>query len=254
MTGENSASTASRGDASSNRSTRRQRFPAERLNLEHIDAPGGLIDIEPAASQIVAVALVDFVVDHVLEAKAPAAQFRKRQHQVALAASWGVVHDDDMRNAVLAGPGTGHEAIRASVAGPGRGGMDLRPVAAAKRIGLSQQKQQFVVETGNLTVDGFDRPATKVRRHAHARSIDLALLEEAQARREEGDCGGGSMLRPGEGGRRAGFVVVLEEARESVLVVEAGIQVVAHGVGVPGLQAVIQSLVVAIVEALLLQR
>src|ERR1700730_16995405 len=85
-----------REKASGNRSTGQRRVLADGLDFEDIEAPGSLIDVEPAACKIVAVALIDFVVDHVREAKAPAAQFRKRQDQVALAASGGVVHDDDV--------------------------------------------------------------------------------------------------------------------------------------------------------------
>ena len=62
------------------------------------------------------------------------------------------------------------------------------------------------------------------------------------------------MLVRREVGRGPRLVVVLEEAREVVLVVEIGPQVLAHRPRVPVAQAVVEPLVVGVVEALLLQR
>jgi len=61
------------------------------------------------------------------------------------------------------------------------------------------------------------------------------------------------MLRPGEGGRDAGFVMILKEAGQLVLEVEAGTKVVSDRAGVASEQPVVKALVVAVREALLLQ-
>jgi hypothetical protein len=89
-------------------------------------------------------------------------------------------------------------------------------------------------------------------RHPHARTFELALKEETEVARQEGDNGRSLMLRPGECGGVARLVVVLEKADELVLVVEAGSQMVADRPDMALFQAVVEPLVVAVVETLLL--
>ena len=72
--------------------------------------------------------------------------------------------------------------------------------------------------------------------------------------REERDDRRGLVHVRRERGRRARLVVVLQEARELVLVVEPGVEVLAHRPRVAFAQAVVEPLVVGVVEALLLQR
>ena len=100
---------------------------------------------------------------------------------------------------------------------------------------------------------GFDRCAAQMHRHPDARALELALMEEPQPRREERDDGGRLMPRPGKDCRGARLVVVLEEARQPVLVVEPGAQMGANGAGIGMAKAIVEALVVAVVEALLLQ-
>ena len=57
-----------------------------------------------------------------------------------------------------------------------------------------------------------------------------------------------------EGGRRARLVVVLEEAGELVLVVEPGVEVLANRPRMLLAQAVVEPLVVRVIESLLLHR
>lgn len=86
-----------------------------------------------------------------------------------------------------------------------------------------------------------------------ARPFELALVEEPQARREIRDHGGRLMPRPGKGSRGTGLVVVLEETRQPVLIVEPRVQMGANAVGTAVAQPVVQPLVVAVVEALALK-
>lgn len=79
-------------------------------------------------------------------------------------------------------------------------------------------------------------------------------MEEAQARRKEGDDGGSAMFGRVERRGGARFVVVFQESHETVLIIEAGEEVLAHRAGVAVAQSVQEPLVVAVVEALLLQR
>src|SRR5512144_475899 len=84
-------------------------------------------------------------------------------------------------------------------------------------------------------------------------SLALALVEEAKARCEEGDDGGGTMDFGRERGGGPRLVVVLEEAGHVVLEVEAREEVLADGPRVTLFQAVVEPLVVGVVEALLLE-
>jgi hypothetical protein len=76
-------------------------------------------------------------------------------------------------------------------------------------------------------------------------------MEEAQAWGQESDRRRRAMLLPLECGRGAGLAVVLKKSGELILVVETGAKVFADWVDVTGLQSVVQSLIVTIVEALL---
>src|SRR5271168_1273038 len=91
-------------------------------------------------------------------------------------------------------------------------------------------------------------------RYSYTCALELAVIKEAQAGRQEGDHGRGLVLRPGEFGRGARLVVVFEKADELVLIVEAGEQVATDRRDIALSQAVVESLVVAIIEALLVQR
>src|SRR4029077_12466366 len=84
-------------------------------------------------------------------------------------------------------------------------------------------------------------------------SLELAQMEEAQSGRQESDDRRHAVLRPGKFGRGARFVMVFEKASELVLVIEAGEQVIADRLDVTLSQAVIEPLVITVVEALLLR-
>ena len=85
-------------------------------------------------------------------------------------------------------------------------------------------------------------------------ALELSLLEEAQARRQVRDDGRRLVDAGRERRRGPRLVVVLQEAGQPVLVIEPGQEVLAHRPGVPLAQAVVQPLVVGVVEPLLLQR
>ena len=85
-------------------------------------------------------------------------------------------------------------------------------------------------------------------------ALELALVKEAQPRREEcRHCRRPVDLR-GERGRGPRLVVVLEEAGQVVLEVEAREEVLADRARVARFEAIVEPLVVGVVEALLLER
>jgi hypothetical protein len=71
-------------------------------------------------------------------------------------------------------------------------------------------------------------------------ALEFTLMEEAQARRKEGD---GAMFGRVERRGGARFVVVFQESHETVLIIEAGEEVLAHRAGVAVAQSVQEPLV-----------
>ena len=99
------------------------------------------------------------------------------------------------------------------------------PVAVANDRPL-QQFEQAHVERANLSINWLFRPPAQVVRRLLLSSLELALMEEAQTRRQKGDNRRRCVLWPMKFGRRARLVRVFEEARELVLIIEARQQVV----------------------------
>ena len=114
--------------------------------------------------------------------------------------------------------------------------------------------EQAVVEGRDRGVGRLGRPAAEVHRDPHLAAFALPLVEEAQAGREERDHGRRAVDLRRERRRGARLVVVLEKAREAILEVEPGMQVLAHRARRAVLEAVVEPLVVGVVEPLLLQR
>ena len=166
----------------------------------------------------------------------------------------GVVHDHDIAGTGRPLPGISDEALGGGIARPGLPRLQERPGTVAERIICLQHRQEPRIEGRDLRIRGLDRPAAQMRGQAHPGTLGLALLEEAKARGEEGDDGGGLVLGPGEGGRSPRLVMVLQKAGQLVLIVEAGEEMTPDLRRIGMAQPVIEPLVVAIVEALVLQR
>jgi hypothetical protein len=98
------------------------------------------------------------------------------------------------------------------------------------------------------------RAAQLVRRDAHAAAFQPALVREAHAGGAATQHRGGGVQLRRESRRRTRLVVVLEEARQAILMVEVGLTALAHRAGIRLAQAVVQAFVVVVVETLLLQR
>ena len=163
-----------------------------------------------------------------------------------------VVDCDQAARLAGAGPGEGHEAVRRFVTVPGGAALEQLPVAVAEGRVL-QAFEESVVEAGDPAVDDLDRPTPEVDGDAHALPLALALVEEAEARREERDDGSGPVCLGREGGGGPWLVVVLEEAGQTVLEVQARREVPANRTDVALLEPVVEPLVVGVVEALLLK-
>ena len=85
-------------------------------------------------------------------------------------------------------------------------------------------------------------------------ALELSLVEESQPGRQKRDDGRRLVHSGRERGGRPRLVVVLQEAGQLVLVIQPGVEVLAHRPRVSLAQAVVEPLVVGVVEPLLLQR
>ena len=127
------------------------------------------------------------------------------------------------------------------------------PLAVAEDA-IAERGQQLVVELVQVEIGLLVGPAGKEDRQLNRAALELALVNEARAGLAERGHGRGTCLLARERRCRARLVVVLDEADQSLLVAEVGSQVPVHGLRVVVHQAVVEPLVVAVVEALLLQR
>ena len=88
----------------------------------------------------------------------------------------------------------------------------------------------------------------------HGPTLELALVDEPRPGLAQRGHGGGPRPLAREGRRRTRLVVVLDEANEPLLVGELRREVPDHLPCLVGRKTVIEPLVVAVVEALLLKR
>ena len=165
-----------------------------------------------------------------------------------------VVHGDEA--AALAGPGPreGDEVVRARRSPPTPGG--TRGAARSRRgtPGPSGTRGRARRRRGSPRPRAPTGPRREVDRDPDLLPLALSLVEEAEPRREEREDRRRAVHlgREDRGGAR--LVVVLEEAREPVLVVEAREEVLPDGPRLAALEAVVEPLVVRVVEPLLLKR
>ena len=125
----------------------------------------------------------------------------------------------------------------------------------SRRTGSPEAAEQAVVEPAELGIGRLGRAA------AEEDGQPDAAARRAGPRRPGGrpvwverGHGGGAGLGRRERGGGARLVVVLDEAHQLALVGDVAAQVAAHRLGVVGDEPVVEALVVAVVEALLLER
>src|SRR5262245_3578733 len=167
----------------------------------------------------------------------------KREAQPALALVRGIVRRNHEALIAEAFPGKRHETIRGPVAVPGGRTFQQCP-AAVTHDRLSNYGQKQIVKMNQVRVDWFLGGATKVRRNSVSFPLELSLMEEPEAGREE--CDGCRCLvnSAWKRDRRARLVVVFEKAGQFVLIVQACPKVLADRFRFPGAQAVVEAFIV----------
>ena len=124
--------------------------------VENVELPRPLIDEQPRIEHFGAVPFVRLGSHQVAELDGAASHFRKRQAQATLPLTGGVV---DCHNATLSGsasPGVRNKIVVRPVARPSRQGINLRPRAVAKSLGLLQHIEQAGIERFDLWVGRLD--------------------------------------------------------------------------------------------------
>src|SRR5262245_50023702 len=176
-------------------------------------------------------------------------EIRERKPDVALALVGSIVHCREQ--SVLTGPlpGDRQKAIRRPVASPGGDAFEQLPTAFAEKR-LAEYGEQPVVELRPIRIDRFVRAPAQVRRDSFLSSLELTVVKEPQARRQEcNHCRG--LMDPGrKGGCRPRLVVVFQKAGELVLIIQPRMKVFAHRTGVLFAKAVVEPLIVGVVETL----
>ena len=127
------------------------------------------------------------------------------------------------------------------------------PGARAEDV-VAQAGEQSLVEGPQVRVRLLVGPASEEDRQLDAPAVELTVVDEPRARLPERRDRGRPGLAGAERRRRPRLVVVLDEAHEPLLVAGVARQVPVHGLGALVQQPVVQALVVAVVESLLLER
>src|SRR6516162_7407621 len=112
--------------------SQRKHTLSDRLHLEDIELPGRVIDVEAGIDDLATVALIDLSPHQIGQAYSLAGKLDERHRQSALSLIAGIIDDNEMAGATVAGPGVSNEVVRGPVAGPRRLRLDLRAGAVAQ--------------------------------------------------------------------------------------------------------------------------
>ena len=160
------------------------------------------------------------------------------------------IHDDEVALIIL-DPAPGQNIQAALVVGP------AAPLAEAPftipediAMGLFQQTS---VEGREVLIDRLCRATAQEDRQPHLPSLELPLVQQLRPGEGEDRHGRGAPFSGRKRGSRPGLVMVLDEADHPLLVGRIRQEVLTHALGIPVLHPVVELLVVAEVEPLLLQ-
>ena len=149
-------------------------------------------------------------------------------------------------------PAPGDQLVGAVVVRPAAALAQL-PVAVAQ-VGVGDRRQQRLVERAQLLVRGLLGATREEHGNVGVEPFELAGVVQTGARERRHHDRRRALALRREGVCGARLVVVLDEAKEPLLIVGGRLQVAPHRLGGPADEAIVEALVVAEVEALLLQR
>src|SRR5262249_50125159 len=106
--------------------------------------------------------------------------------------------------------------------------------------------------TNQHLIDRLFWSTTKMRRNPFSPALELSLMEKTQTRRQKRDDRRRLVNSRRECGRSSRLVVVFQKASQLVLIIQPRPEMLAHRPRVAVTQAIVESFVVGVVEALLL--
>src|SRR5215468_2718000 len=211
--------------------------------------PGFEVYIQPLLVQLEAVANVDLAGQAIAQVPCGFLQIVPRQMNPPLRRRAAQIDDDD-RAVLTVFPAPGHQIPEARVVVP-PGTLAQSPFAVVKERIIYRVQERFVEAMLCLVRMFVGTPAQKDRGPDPA-PFELSFVEESGSRNS---CRGerrGLFLCAWEGGRGTRFVMILDEADQLRLISGFGTEVKTHALRIAMFQAVIEPLVVAVVEAQLL--
>ena len=212
--------------------------------------PGPQIDVQTGIPHLVATPVVGFARQDIVEEPGPSSQFIPGHPDERLGGPGRKIHDDEVALLVL-DPAPGENIPAAPVVGPAAF-LAEAPFAVAKDITMDLL-QQASVEGREVLIDRLCRAAGEKDRQPHLPSLELPLVQQPGPGEREDRHGRSAPFSVRKRGSGPRLVMVLDEPDHPLLVGKIRQEVQTHVLGSPVFHPVVEFLVVAEVEALLLQ-
>ena len=136
------------------------------------------------------------------------------------------------------------------VALPGRTDFQKLPLSHS-HFGAFQAGQQLAVKFLQDRVNRLIGAAAQVHGDFDSATFELTFVKEPQAGNQEGDDRRSLVHRRRKIVGRPGLIVVFQESRQPVLIRHISPEVSPHRGGIPGQETIVETLIIAIVKALL---
>jgi len=203
------------------------------------------------SKEFVAATFVHGWTHEVLQKDGSSAQIPERNVHIALTLIGRVVDDGDKspRRRV---PGEADKAVPRPVALPRRREVEQLPIARL-RLRLPNTAQEANIEISQRCIDRLLLPTAKMVRYPRSSALKLTFVEEPQTRAQIRQNRSSSVLFGCEGCGGSRLIVIFKETRRLLLEQKVGSEMVADGLNMPITEAVVEPLVVGVVEPLLLQ-
>src|SRR5262245_5367378 len=224
--------------------------PTYDSEFQHMHTPRTEINVQAGVTDVSATAFIHGPADVIRHAPRAVVQRRGWKPDVSLGRDVRKIDNDEMAH-LLTDQAPGRLVDVAVVIGPS-GPLTQMPLPVFEVVAANGSKQ-LGVEFLKAPVAWLLRTSPQEHRHPCAPPLELSIMEQDRAlqsrhRHRRSPSLGGSECRRG-----ARLVVVFDEADESLLIAGFSTEMQPDGFGVLMLQAIVEPLVIAEIEALLLQ-
>ena len=224
--------------------------PSNSFKVEQMISPGGEIDKQSLITHLPAIPVKDCLVKGIVQAPRSASQITPGKENTGLGPLPREV-DHDKKSLSIFLPAPGHQIQMGLIIGPAATFAESPPPFTEG--GDMDHFQQPRIERLQVQVRPLIRPPAQEHRKPYLPPLELSLVKKPCAR----ECRNGNCIHTlpfhCENSRCAGLVVVFNETDQLLLVSRVSQEVKPHTLRVFVFEAVIETLVVAIVKSLLLQ-